>query len=122
MGAKDAMARAFLSDNERFADLFNYYLFEGRQVIRPEDLEERDTTEVLSLYGRNRKEIQKQKWRDLLKYVIIKATETTVFVLPGITNQSDIHYAMPVRNFIYDGMNYGAQVVGESEREEDGYV
>ena len=117
MGAKDAVARAFLSDNERFADLFNYYLFEGRQVIRPEDLEERDTTEVLSLYGRNRKEIQKQKWRDLLK-----ATETTVFVLPGITNQSDIHYAMPVRNFIYDGMNYGAQVVGESEREEDGYV
>ncbi len=122
MGAKDAAASTFLSDNERFADLFNYYLFEGRQVIRPEDLEERDTTEVLSLYGRNRKEIQKQKWRDLLKYVIIKATETTVFVLLGIENQSDIHYAMPVRNLIYDGMNYGAQVVGESEREEDGYV
>ena len=37
-----------------------------------------------------RKEIQKQKWRDLLKYVIIKATETTVFVLPGIENQGDI--------------------------------
>ncbi len=90
MGAKDAAASTFLSDNERFADLFNYYLFEGRQVIRPEDLEERDTTEVLSLYGRNRKEIQKQKWRDLLKYVIIKATETTVFVLPGIENQGDI--------------------------------
>ncbi len=105
MGAKDAAASTFLSDNERFADLFNYYLFEGRQVIRPEDLEERDTTEVLSLYGRNRKEIQKQKWRDLLKYVIIKATETTVFVLLGIENQSDIHYAMPVRNLIYDGMN-----------------
>ncbi len=119
MGAKDAVARAFLSDNERFADLFNYYLFEGRQVIRPEDLEERDTTEVLSLYGRNRKEIQKQKWRDLLKYVIIKATETTVFVLLGIENQSDIHYAMPVRNLIYDGMNYGAQVVEASRKHRD---
>lgn len=111
MGAKDAKAREFLSNNERFADLFNYYLFEGRQVIRPEDLEERDTAEVLSLYGRNQKEIQKQKWRDLLKHAIIKATKTTVFVLLGIENQSDIHYAMPVKNIIYDGMNYGTQVV-----------
>lgn len=39
-----------------------------------------------------RKEIQKQKWRDLLKYVIIKATEKMVFVLLGIENQSDIHH------------------------------
>ena len=27
MGAKDTKAKEFLSDNERFADLFNYYLF-----------------------------------------------------------------------------------------------
>ncbi len=105
MGAKDAKAREFLSNNERFADLLNYYLFDGRQAIRPEDLEERDTTEVLSLYGRNKKEIQKQKWRDLLKHAIIKATKTTVFVLLGIENQGEIHYAMPVKNMSYDVMN-----------------
>ena len=110
MGAKDAKAKEFLSNNERFADLFNYYLFEGRQVIKPEDLEERDTTEVLSLYGRDRKEMQKQRWRDLLKHAIIKATKTAVFVLLGIENQSDIHYAMPVKNLSYDVMNYGAQI------------
>ena len=110
MGTKDTKAKEFLSNNERFADLFNYYLFEGRQVIRPEDLEERDTTEVLSLYGRNKKEIQKQKWRDLLKHAIIKATKTAVFVLFGIENQSDIHYAMPVKNMIYDGESYGTQI------------
>ena len=51
MGAKDTKAKQFLFNNERFADIFNYYLFDGRQVIRPEDLEERDTAEVLSLYG-----------------------------------------------------------------------
>lgn len=116
MGTKDAKAKEFLSDNERFADLFNYYLFGGRQVIRPEDLEERDTTEVLSLYGRDKKEIQKQKWRDLLKHAIIKATKTAVFVLLGIENQSDIHYAMPVKNMSYDVMNYGAQVTEASAR------
>lgn len=48
MGAKDAKAKEFLSNNKRFADLFNYYLFEGRRVIKPEDLEERDTTGVLA--------------------------------------------------------------------------
>lgn len=116
MGAKDTKAKEFLSNNERFADLFNYYLFKGRQVIRPEDLEERDTTEVLSLYGRGKKEIQKQKWRDLLKHAIIKATETAVFVLLGIENQNDIHYAMPVKNMGYDVMNYGAQVTEAAAR------
>lgn len=110
MGAKDAKAKQFLSNNERFADVFNYYLFDGRQVINPEDLAERDAAEVLSLYGRNRRELQKQKWRDLLKHAIIKATGTTVYVLLGIENQSDIHYAMPVKNMTYDVMNYEAQV------------
>ncbi len=116
MGAKDAKAREFLSNNERFADLLNYYLFDGRQAIRPEDLEERDTTEVLSLYGRNKKEIQKQKWRDLLKHAIIKATKTTVFVLLGIENQGEIHYAMPVKNMSYDVMNYDAQVLEAAKK------
>jgi len=119
MGAKDAKGREFLYNNERFADLFNYYLFDGRQVIRPEDLEERDTTEVLSLYGRNKKEIQKQKWRDLLKHAIIKATKTTVFVLLGIENQGEIHYAMPVKNMIYDGESYGMQVRAAAARHKE---
>ena len=50
MGAKDAKAREFLSNNERFADLFNFYLFKGKQVIKPSDLQEKDTASVLSLY------------------------------------------------------------------------
>ena len=64
MGAKDAKAREFLSNNERFADLFNFYLFKGKQVIKPSDLQEKDTATVLSLYGIDKKEVQKQRWRD----------------------------------------------------------
>lgn len=93
-----------------FADVFNYYLFEGRQVIQAEDLEERDATEVLSIYGKHEKEMQKQKRRDLLKYSIVKANKETCFVLLGIENQSDVHYAMPVKTMVYDAMNYGSQV------------
>ena len=110
MGAKDVKAREFLSNNERFADLFNFYLFHGKQVIKPNDLQEKDTASVLSLYGIDKKEVQKQRWRDILKSAIIKSSEYGIFVLMGIENQSDIHYAMPVKNMIYDAMEYGSQV------------
>lgn len=75
MGAKDTKAKEFLSDNKRFADLFNYYMFDGKQIIQPSDLCERDTAKVLSVFGTDKKEIYKQKWRDLLKSAIIKTTE-----------------------------------------------
>ena len=32
------------------------------------------------------------------------------YVLLGIENQTDVHYAMPVRNAIYDALQYGRQV------------
>lgn len=110
MGIKDTKAKEYLSNNERFADLFNYYIFQGEQIIKPEDLHEKDTAAVLTFYGINKKEIQKQKWRDILKSAIIKTSKYGVFVLMGIENQSDIHYAMPVKNMIYDAMEYGSQV------------
>ena len=110
MGVKDTKAKEFLSDNERFADLFNYYLFDGKQVIKAADLCERDTTKVLSIFGTDKKEVPKQKWRDLFKSVIIKTTEYGIFVLLGVENQSEIHYAMPVRNMIYDAMEYSSQI------------
>ena len=46
MGAKDIKAKEYLSDNTRFADLCNYYLFEGKNMIRPENLVAQDTTEL----------------------------------------------------------------------------
>ena len=64
----------------------------------------------MSLYGIDKKEVQKQRWRDLLKSAIIKSSEYGIFVLMGIENQSDIHYAMPVRNMMYDAIRYAHQV------------
>lgn len=70
-------------------------------MISASDLEEKDSTEVLSVLGVNEKEIShQQKLRDLLKGAIIKTTKKAVFVLIGIENQSDIHYAMPVKSMI----------------------
>lgn len=116
MNEKDVKAKEYLSDNKRFADLFNYYLFDGKLMIEPEQLQERDTQELLTLYGADGKETTKEKWRDLLKRAIIKTTGNTLLVLLGIENQSEIHYAMPVRTMNYDAMNYAAQVTEAARR------
>ena len=51
-----------------------------------------------------------QKYRDILKSAVIKQDEKMSYVLLGIENQTDVHYAMPVRNAIYDALQYGRQV------------
>ena len=65
---------------------------------------------MLSVFGIDRKQIVKQKWRDLLKGVSVKYTESVYIVLMGIEAQTDVHYSMPVKTMIYDAMNYGEQV------------
>ena len=115
MGEKDTKAKEYLSDNSRFADLCNFVLFQGEQVIKAETLIEKDSTEVLSILVDGREE-QFQKWRDLIKGTVIKRNKDMVFVLIGIENQSDIHYAMPVKNMIYDALNYGSQVKEAARR------
>lgn len=39
----DTVLKNFWRDNQRFADVFNTVLFNGKQVLKPEDLKEADT-------------------------------------------------------------------------------
>ena len=110
MSAKDSMAKEYFADNARFADLCNNILYGGREVILPENLKERDTTEVLTALGLDKKTIAMQKLRDIFKNASIKYTGKSYVVLIGVENQSDIHYAIPVKNMFYDVMAYGNQV------------
>ena len=57
MGTKDSKAKEYLSDNMRFSEICNYVLFDGEKVIKPEDLKECDTTEVLSVFGIDKKQL-----------------------------------------------------------------
>lgn len=52
---------------------------------------------------KNETEVQ-QKYRDVLKRAVIMQNKETTYLLLGIENQTDIHYAMPVRNMIYDSL------------------
>lgn len=46
MSIKDSVSKKYLQDNERFADLFNFYLYDGKRIINPQELKPLDTTEI----------------------------------------------------------------------------
>ena len=49
IGAIDAITKAYIRKNEVFADAFNYFMYDGDQVIQPECLKELDPTEIAIL-------------------------------------------------------------------------
>ena len=49
IGAIDAITKAYIRKNEVFADAFNYFMYDGAQVIQPECLKELDSTEIAIL-------------------------------------------------------------------------
>ncbi len=48
MGKINIAAREYFSDNVRFADIFNFYLFAGKNVIIPSALYDIDSVENVS--------------------------------------------------------------------------
>ena len=41
----DVVVKNYWRNNEQFADFFNAVLYEGKQVIKPDELEDMDTEE-----------------------------------------------------------------------------
>ena len=111
MGQKDTITKDYMKDNAVFADVFNHLMYEGESVIKPENLRSLDTTEtVISQGGENGKIIPLQRLRDEYKGLALMEDGETIYLLLGIENQSEIHYAMPVKSMIYDAMEYAGQV------------
>lgn len=127
MGLADTVTKAYMKDNSVFADAFNYLIYGGKAVVDPKQLQELDTTEIALPFGSQDEEGKQpeeavQKYRDVLKSAIIKQDDEAAYILLGIENQTDIHYAMPVRNIIYDALQYGKQVadIAAKHRASDG--
>lgn len=66
-------------------------MYDGEQKIRPEQLRELDTTEIAILLN---------EYRALLKSATIMEDGEAAYVLLGIENQTEVHYAMPARNML----------------------
>ena len=110
MGDKDIVTKEYMQDSEIFADAFNYLLYDGEQRIKPEQLKPVDTTAIVLPYGEDGQAVPIQKYRDILKMVTVMQDDKAAYLLLGIENQSQIHYAMPIRNMLYDVMQYASQV------------
>lgn len=110
MGRKDTVTKNYMKQNTIFADAFNYYIYGGQQRILPGQLQELDTTEIVVPYGADDAGEPEQVYRDVMKSVVAMKDEYAAYLLLRIENQGDVNYAMPVKNWLYDAINYAKQV------------
>lgn len=123
MGKQDNLTKEYMRDPERFADFFNGLMYGGNQEIDWRSLQELDSTSIVNIPISNSKSIGIQKIRDIIKAAIIMKSDSKYFVLLGIENQNDIHYAMPVRTMLYNALTYTEQVATITrERKESGEI
>ncbi len=115
MGKMDVKTKRFVQDSDRFADICNYYLYDGKPVIKPTDLKEKDPTELM-IAAKGGEPETLQKMRDVLKTVVVKEADGKFYMLVGIENQSDVNYAIVVRNMLYDSINYSEQVASLAKK------
>ncbi len=110
MGKTDILTKDYMSNSERFADVFNYFIYQGREVIHAGDLQEKDPAELLTpAYGEEKQEIHKKE-RDLMRSAVIKKADEVYYVLLGLEDQSFVDYTMPVRKMVYESLRYEQQV------------
>ena len=106
MGKGNTAMKRWFREPERFADLFNGQIFEGRQIILPDELEPLDSETGIIFPGKNEKTEVTERRRD----VFMRWKKGVNLVLLGCENQERIHYAMPVRNMLYDSLQYADQI------------
>ncbi len=106
----DTITKEYVKDTGIFADIFNYYIYNGRQVIRPEQLTECDSTKIVLPYGADNAVVPVQKFRDVQKLYTAMTDGRVEYVLYGAENQTEINYAISVKNNLYDALDYAGQV------------
>ena len=109
MGVLDAEAKQYLGMRKTFADAFNYLLYDGEPVIDPDSLSEMDTAQLALPYGNNAR-LPVQKYRDLLKIWEAMTDGNAIYIILGAELQGKVHYAMPVKDGLYDMIGYSRQV------------
>ena len=105
LGKKDIAEKLYTENNQVFADIVNYMVYDGAEIVHPVDLMELGSEELM-LKG----EDKQQRYRDVMKKAVIRQDKDAIYMLVSLENQSEVHYAMPVRNMLNDAMRYMRQV------------
>ena len=105
MGKKDIAEKLYTENNRIFADIVNYMVYDGAEMVHPADLMELGSEELILKGGD-----KQQRYRDVMKKAVIRQDKDAIYMLVGLENQLEVHYAMPVRNMLNDSMRYMRQV------------
>lgn len=105
MGKMNLAVNRLLERKDVFADLINGTVFDGKQILRPEKME---------LISQHSGVIERRKGRlgavEREGDIRMKAAIGTYSVLFANETQEKVHYAMPVRNMLYDALEYTKQI------------
>ena len=103
MAEKDILEKVLADYNDVFADIVNVLLFDGKQVVNPDDLE---TVKDRSQYKADGR-VHEQE-RDVAKR--LKDGKATIALL-GFEHQTAAERYMPIRQIGYDAQSYRAQLL-----------
>lgn len=109
MGNADIVTKQYLRKNDIVADICNFRIYGGKQVILPEQLIEQDSV-LLGVPEDEKRGKTVKRERDIFQRCSFMTDGKASYVLVGIENQKEIHYAFPVRTMLYDALNYAEQV------------
>ena len=101
----DSACRTFLSNDVSFASFINAVVFEGEQLIHPENLVyyENDTAFIINDLKRAE---DKKRRRD----IVVKSDINGIYCILGVEHQSSVDQAMVVRCAIYEMLEYLKQL------------
>ena len=101
----DSVCRTFLSNDVSFASFINAVVFEGEQLIHPENLVryENDTAFIIN----DSKRIEDKKRR---RDIVVKSDINGIYCILGVEHQSSVDQAMVVRCTIYEMLEYLKQL------------
>lgn len=127
MGAKEQGFFKYIESFPRYADLMNGTVFDGKQVVKPEYLRKmpRKKSVLVGTYTENTTQRTKsshndirylERERDML--MLYDEKYSRFYLACEVQLYAD--YAMPLRNFTYDGVEYSDQIKAASMTNKEG--
>jgi len=128
MGKPDLLMKVFFSNPYVFADIFNFWLHDGAQLIKPENLKEASGN-LVNLMEKNVNDLLDQiiasaddeeaelpnievneRIRDVLMHLVCMEDGESVYAILGIEGQTHVDYALAARALLYDALQLNKQV------------
>ena len=108
--ASDSTCKKLFRDDGCFADICNYAFFQGKQIIKPEELVSREN-DVSTLIGKEALPMETKRYRDIVR----KASINGEYMIIGVEHQSTLDKNMIIRILHYDAQLYINQVESGKE-------